>query len=247
MGNSKVVLFEEDERALNYKFEKFADRLKSTEILSLEYDKEEFLKKYEIIGQEPEIGSVYYKHPNKPNCYVNNSLNEYFFMQEKIEVYAKVAQLLGATNFEAKVILDSKERKITTVDGVIEYTTTTIDASRKSQIINEIKQNLKLSRNMKILPEFDKYSCYNKASDFLKSYNFTSDPSLNGLLESRNPENGTVNEKQILSIELTSEYNELLEFSAGLAAMKGIFKLSMRFSEQFQSIKKVNLDMVIHF
>jgi hypothetical protein len=50
-----------------------------------------------------------------------------------------------------------------------------------------------------------------------------------------------------LKTELTSDYNQLLEFSAGLNVMAGVFKLNMGFSKQFESIKKVNLDMVIYF
>ncbi|TDE03310.1 hypothetical protein [Flavobacterium sandaracinum] len=247
MGNSKIVLFEEDERSLNYKFEKFADRLNSTEILSLEYDKDKFLNDYEIVGQEPEIGSVYYKHPSKPNCYVNSSLGEYFFMQEKIEVYGKIAQLLGATGFEATVVLDSQEKKIKVVNGDIQYQVVKIEGDRKEEQTKKIIQSLQLNRKITIEPHFDKNSSYNKACEFLKSNNFTSDPSLNSLLESRNPDNGSVTQEQTIKIELTSEYNELLEISAGLEVMKEVFKLNMSFSEKFESIKKVNLDMKIYF
>lgn len=247
MGNSKIVLFEEDERSLNYKFEKFADRLNSTEILSLEYDKDKFLNDYEIVGQEPEIGSVYYKHPCKPNCYVNSSLGEYFFMQEKIGVYGKIAQLLGATGFEATVVLDSQEKKIKVVNGDIQYQVVKIEGDRKEEQTKKIIQSLQLNRKITIEPHFDKNSSYNEACEFLKSNNFTSDPSLNSLLESRNPDNGSVTQEQTIKIELTSEYNELLEISAGLEVMKEVFKLNMSFSEKFESIKKVNLDMKIYF
>jgi hypothetical protein len=247
MGNSKVILFEEDERSLNYKFEKYSDKLMSTDILSLEYDKDEFLNSYEIIGQLPEIGSVYYKHPSKINCYVNSTLDEYYFMQEKIEVYAKVAQLLGATKFDATVVLDSQEKNIVIVNGDIQYNVVKTEASYNKEQTNKIIQSLNFNRKIKIEPDFDKHSSYNEACQFLKSRNFTADPSLNGLLESRNPYNGSVTEEQTIKTELTSEYNELLEFSAGLEVMKDVFKLNLGFSRKFESIKKVNLDIKIYF
>jgi hypothetical protein len=247
MGNSKVVLFEEDEKSLNYMFEQFSEKLKSTEVLSLEFDKEDFLNTYEIVGQEPEIGSVYYKHPSKLNCYVNSSLDEYYFMQEKIEVYGKVAQLLGATSFEATVVLDSLEEMDFETVGEIKYKVIELDSTSKKAETNKMIQRLELKRDIKIQPDFDKHISYNKAIDFIKSRDFTSDSNLNGLLESRDPNGGSVTEKQTLKTELTSEYNELLEISAGLKVMGDVFKLNMGFSKKFKSIKKVNLDMKIYF
>lgn len=247
MGNSKVVLFEEDEKSLNYKFQKHSDKLKSTDILSLEYDKDKFLKNYEIIGQLPEIGSVYYKHPSKPNCYVNSTLDEYYFMQEKIEVYGKVAQLLGASSFEATVVLDSVEEMEFGAGGDIKYKVVEMDASGKQAETNRIMQRLELKRDLEIQPDFDKEISFNKAIDFVQSRNFSSDPGLKGLLESRDPKGGSITKNQTLKTELTSEYNELLEFSAGLNVMSGVFKLNVGFSKKFKSIKKVNLDMKIYF
>nr|WP_315199221.1 hypothetical protein [uncultured Flavobacterium sp.] len=247
MGNSKVILFEDDERSLNYKFEKHSDKLKSTKILSLEYDKDQFLNDYEIIGQLPEIGSVYYKHPSKPNCYVNSALDEYYFMQEKIEVYGKVAQLLGATGFEATVVLDSIEKMDFIGSGDFKYKIVEMNASSKEAETNKIMQRLELKRDLEIQPDFNKIINFNKAIDFVESRNFSSDPSLKGLLESRDPKGGSITKNQTLKTELTSEYNELLEFSAGLNVMSGVFKLNMGFSKKFESIKKVNLDMKIYF
>jgi hypothetical protein len=247
MGNSKIVLFEEDERSLNYKFEKFADRLKSTEILSLEYDKDEFLKKYEIIGQEPELGSVYYKHPNKPGFYINSSLDEYYFMEEKIEFYAKVAQLLGATGFEATVVLDSIEEMDFSGNGDIKYKVVEFDAKYKETVTNKISQRLELKRKIEKKTDFDIKKGFIKATDFVNSHNFSADTKLQGLIDSRDPENDSFNKEQTLKTEITSDYNQLLEFSAGLNVMKDVFKLNMGFSKKFKSIKKVNLDMTIYF
>lgn len=247
MENSKIILFEDDERSLNYKFEKFANKLKSTDVLSLEYDKDKFLNSYEIIGQLPQVGSVYYKHPNKPLCYVDSSLDEYYFMQEKIEVYGRVAQLLGATSFKATVVLDSVESMDFDANGNIKYKVIEINASVRETETNKIIQRLVLNRDIDLKPDFNKKTSFNEAVDFVRSHNFSSDPSLNGLIYSRNPDGGSVTRSQTLKTELTSEYNELLEFSAGLNVMGDVFKLSMGFSKKFELIKKVNLDMKIYF
>lgn len=247
MGNSKVILFEEDEKSLNYKFEKHSDKLKSTEVLSIEYDKNEFLEKYKIVGQDPEVGTVYYKHPIKDNYYVNSSLDEYYFMEEKIEFYGKIAQLLGATGFEATVVLDSIEKMEFDSEGNITYKVVEIDAKYKQTETNKITQRLELKREIEKKSDFDPVKGFIKANDFVNSHNFSADPKLRGLIDSRDPENDSFSTKQILKTELTSDYNQLLEFSAGLNVMSGVFKLNMGFSKQFQSIKKVNLDMVIYF
>lgn len=248
MENNKVILFENDERSLNYKFEKFADKLNSTKVLSWEYDRDQFLKDYEIVGDDPEIGSVYFKHPFKSNCYVDSSSSdEYYFMQEKIEVYGKVAQLLGATSFDAKVVLESMDKIEFGANGDFKYKVVKLNADLKKTETNKITQRLELRRNIEIQPNFDEIASYRKAFDFIKNHNFTSDPSLNGLLESRDPSSGTLNKNQSLKSELTSDYNKLLEFSAGLNTMGGILNLNMGFSKKFESIKKVNLDMTIYF
>ena len=247
MENSKIILFEDDERSLNYRFEKFANKLKSTGVLSLEYDKDQFLNNYEIIGQSPVIGSVYYRHPNKPNCYLDSTLDEYYFMQEKIEIYGRIAQLLGATGFEATVVLDSVESMDFDANGNIKYKVIELNASVREMETKKISQRLELNREIELKPDFNKKASFNEAVDFVKSHNFSSDPSLKGLLNSRNPDGGSVTRSQTLKTELTSEYNELLEFSAGLNVMGDVFKLSMGFSKKFESIKKVNLDMKIYF
>ena len=247
MGNSKIILFEEDEKSLNYKFEKHSDKLKSTEVLSIEYDKDKFINDFEIVGQLPEIGSVYYKHPSKLNCYVNSREDEYFFMQEKIEIYGKIAQLLGATGFEATVVLDSVGKIEFEADGNIKYKVVEINSSIKEAETTKIIQRLQLKRDIEIQPDFDKHISYEKAIDFIKNHNFSSDPSLKGLIESRDPSIGSLNKNQNLKTELTSEYNELIEFSAGLNIMGDVFNLNIGFSRKFESIKKVNLDMTIYF
>lgn len=247
MGNGKVVLFEEDEKSLNYRFEKFADRLRSTEILSLEYDKENFLNTFEIVGQEPEIGSVYYKHPNKLKCYVDGNLDEYYFMQEKIEFYARIVKLLGAIRFEAKVFLESIEKLTFGANGDLKYQAIEVDATYKETETNKITQKLILERDFEMQPNFDNEIGFNKAIDFYNSHNFSSDPSMIGLIDSRNPKDGSLSKRQGLISELTSDYNKLLEFSAGLNVMGGVFNLNMGFSKKFELIKKVNLDMKIYF
>ena len=247
MGNSKIVLFEEDEKSLNYKFEKHSDKLMSTEILSFEYDKDKFLKDYEIVGQEPEIGSVYYKHPNRPKCYVDSNLDEYYFMQEKIEDYAKVAKWLGATGFKATIVLDSMEKITFGTNGDFKYQAVEVDATYKETETIKITQRLKLKRDFEIQPDFDKEISFKKANDFVNSHNFTADRGLKGLIDSRNPKDGSFTKYQGLNSELTSDYNKLLEFSAGLNVMSGVFKLNMGFSKKFELIKKVNLDMKIYF
>lgn len=248
MENNRIVMFESDERSLNYMFEKFADKLTSTKVLSLEFDSDKFTKEHEIIGQAPEIGSVYFKHPYKPNCYVDSSnSDEYYFMQEKIEVYGKVAQLLGATKFEADVTLESMEKMTFGANGDFKYKVVKMNSDLKQTETNKITQRLVLKRNLEIQSDYDQKAKYVEAYDFVKNYNFTYDPSLNGLVESRDPSGGTLNKYQILKSELTSDYNKLLEFSAGLNAMGGIFNLNMGFSKKFESIKKVNLEMTIYF
>ena len=58
---------------------------------------------------------------------------------------------------------------------------------------------------------------------------------------------GNQNKHQELSTELTSEYISILNSAAGLKVMGDVFNLNFDYNKQFESIKKVNLNMVVKF
>jgi hypothetical protein len=250
MGNSKinetVILFEDDERSLNYKFEPFAKQLKSTRVLSVEYDKDDFLQ-FELIGTKPEIGSVYYKHPYKNDTYVNSNLTDFYFMNEKLELIGHLVKLLGAKSFEASVSIEDIEKMKISTEGKITYKVVKLDVSSKKEETQKLVSKLKLKREFEQDASFDKRVSYKEALDYIQKYNLSSESSINGLIESRNPDVGNQNKHQELSTELTSEYNSILDFAAGLSVMGDVFNLNFAYNKQFESKKKVNLSMEVNF
>lgn len=250
MGNNgivaTVVLFEDDERSLNYKFEPFGKQLKSTKVLSVDYDKDEF-SKFELIGPKPEIGSVYYKHPYKNDTYVNSNLTDFYFMNEKLELIAHIVKLLGAKSFEASVSIEDIEKMEISNNGKISYKVVSLEAGNKSEETQKLISKLKLKREFEKDDSFDKRANYKKTLDHIKKFNLSAESSIIGLIESRNPDVGNQSKHQELSTELTSEYKSILDFAAGLSVMGDVFNLNFAYNKQFESIKKVNLSMEVYF
>jgi hypothetical protein len=241
-----VILFEDDERSLNYKFEPFAKQLKSTKVLSIEYDKDEFLQ-FELIGSKPEIGSVYYKHPYKNDSYVNSNLTDFYFMNEKLELIGHLVKLLGAKSFEATVNIEDIEKIEFLTEGKTNYKVVKVEANYKKEETQKLVSKLKLKREFEQDDNFDQMHNYNKVLGYIQKYNLSAESSIIGLIESRDPTVGNYNKYQELSTELTSEYNSILDFAACLNVMKNVFNLNFGYNKQFESIKKVNLEMKVHF
>ena len=237
MGNSKinetVILFEDDERSLNYKFEPFAKQLKSTKVLSIEYDIDEF-SQFKLIGQKPEIGSVYYRHPFKNNHYVNSNLTDFYFMTEKIEFIAHVVKLLGAKSFEASVSISDIEKIEISTNGSIKYKVIEVSVNHKEEETKKLTSKLSLKREFDIDDSFDRSANYKIALDYLKKYNLSAENSIIGIIESRDPKIGNQSKHQELNTELTSEYNSILDFAVGLKVMGDVFNLNSAYNKQCQ-------------
>lgn len=247
--NSQVVLFESDEKSLNYVYEPNGKNLNGIKVASIEFDKENFLQN-KIIGPLPEVGSIYYRHPYKPNCYVNSKLSELFFMEEKITFFSNIVKLLGGTKFSGKVKIEEIKTIDTSISGKIKYKIAELDAKTKKneeeKLSSKLELNIEFSKDNESF-NFDRISSYNKALEMLEANNFSAEISLVGLVDSRNPYIGNSNSKQTLKTELTSEFNIATEYSANLSLMKGIFSLSSGFEEQIASLKKVSIIIEVEF
>lgn len=246
---TQVVLFENDEKSLNYKFEPYGKNLNSTTIASIEYDRESFLQN-EIIGQHPEIGSVYYRHPYKHNCYVNSNLEDLYFMKEKFELFSNIVKLLGGKRFSGIAEIDEIETLDSSLNGEIKYKIVELDANTKKTENARLNSKLILTVDFNQeneLVEFDRITSYEKVKEIIKKNNLSAETSLLGLVESRNPFIGNSNIRQTLRTELTSEFNSIVSYAASLKLMENVFNLNMSFDKQVSKIKKVNLLLEIEF
>lgn len=250
MENSKisenVILFEYDERSLNYMFEPRSGELKSVKVLSIEYDKDNFLQ-YNLIGPTPEIGSVYYKHPYRKSTYVNSNLTDFYFMNEKLELIAHLVKLLGAKSFEGSVDIEEIEKVEISADGKVNFKVVSVNSSFKKEETSKLTSKLKLKRYFEEDHNFNRIENYKEAQRHIKENNLSAESSIIGLIESRNPQVGNHNKRQELTTELSSEFNSILNFSVGLKVMESVFNLNFDYNKQFESIKKVNLSMIVTF
>jgi len=247
--NSPVVLFESDEKSLNYKFEPNGNNLNSITVASIEYDLDAFLQN-KIIGQLPEIGSIYYKHPFKVNCYVNSKMSELYFMEEKILLFSNIVKLLGGKKFSGTLKIEEIQKIDTSISGRIKYKIAELDTktkkSEEDKLTSKLELNVEFSKDNEFI-NFDRISSYNKALEIIESNSLNAETSLIGLIESRDPYIGNSNLKQTLKAELTSEFNSALENTANLSLMKGIFNLNVGFDKHISEMKKINVHLEIEF
>lgn len=251
MNAPKVVIFQEDEKSLNYKWllpENSQFNRKPIAIKSFEYDKEDFLNNNVVIidNKNFDLDTVFYLHPNKNNTYIEQSRFEDYIFKEKIYRYIQMAQKLGAkkVNFTAE-LLESKKLE-TEVDGSASYKI--VEVSGEYKKIAEEKFKKTYIDNTEYLPS-ENYSLvrsYEEAMQWIKDENLYFDQDLCHFVESRNPKTENLLTKKTLSTKLTQETNELLEISANLTVGL-VFSLKANFKENIVNLKELLLKMEVEF
>lgn len=244
--NELVVLFEDDEKSLNYKYQPGGKNLKSTKVLSVEYDKDKF-SQFELIGSKPEIGSVYYKHPYKNDVYVNSNLTDFFFIEEKLYFISHIVKLLGAKSFEAELSITDVEKLEITAKGEMQFNAVEVSANYREEETKKLMSKLALKQSFVLDDSFDRNANYRIVVEYFNKYNLSAENSIKGIIHSRDPYVGNQSDSLDLKTELTSEYNRILDSAAGLSVMGDVFNLNSTYKKQFESIKKVNLSMKVNF
>lgn len=251
MNLPKVVIFQEDERSLNYKWrlpDKSDFNRKPIAVKSYEYDKEEFLKNHEVIidNRNFDLDTVFFLHPNKNNVYIEQSKFEDYIFKERILRYIEMAQKLGATkaNFKAELIEVKKIEK--SADGSISYKVAKLEGEYKKNF-EERFQKVYIDNSSYIPSEdYDLAKSYKEAQQWIKDENLYFDQDLVHFVKSRNPITENLLSTKVLSTKLTQETNQLLEISANLT-VGPLFSLKTSFKETVSMQNELLLKMELEF
>ena len=242
----KVILFLEDERALNYRYKLNYTLNRSIEVKSIDYDLNKFKNDYQLIGGEPDNNSLYFLHPYKENAYVREKKGEVYFLKEKLNLYKKFASMLGATDISANLTLEKTSSIETKVNGEVEYKVLESSVEHKKNKETKYKNSLELHETYELQHNYDKSKNLEKLRNLIYNYDLHHEQDLISLIEARDSsQTGTQLKNHKVKSEITSEFNNLLEVSAQLNSP--VFDIGGSFEKKLQDINSVIVEMNFKF
>jgi hypothetical protein len=246
-NNPQIVIFQEDEKALNYRYKLDYPTGPNILVKSLEHDYEEFKEKNKIISNNRvNDKTVYFLHPYKDNVYVDESIGENYFLEEKLELYKRAASLLGAKSISTKVSLMERQSITTDANGEVNYNAIKLEAGSKSKIENNYKNSLEIFEEFETQDNFNKERNIDDLYKFIETNNLDHELGLVTLIERRDSrQSGTLLTKRTVKSEITSEYNNLLEVSAKLNSP--VFSVSGGYKRKLQEVNTLMVDIEFIF
>jgi len=243
----KVVLFQEDEKADNYRYKLPFILNSDIAIKSIEYDVEEFTNNgIKLIGPQPTKNAIYYLHPYKNNEYIHESLGEMYFLEEKMNLYRRVGALLGAKYISTEVVLSESKKLEIDIEGNLRIKVvnagTNINYSEQSkyQIFQVTKEEIEFKDNFDLNKNIDELRA------MIDKLNLHHELGIISLIEARDSRDSGVSLKsRKVSSEISSEYNSLLEVSVQLSAP--VFNVGANFERSLETLNKLNVEIDFEF
>lgn len=244
---ANVILVTSDEKSRNYKWEEKSKLIKGIQVVSEESELDALKQNITFIGLQKGIEQVFVKDPFHIDIYVEITKAEDRIFKNKIKFYKKIALLLGAKSFSAKAEFIEENKFTMEGDVKVSHPVVEVDlALRKEQ---EAKFNKIYTADSALKPyeNFDRQRAFEDAQKLVKELNFENEIDIVSLIENNDPSLQSREVSQNITLELTSELNDLLEMSFNLTAMGGVFNLSSKFKSTTESVKKIILNTEIIF
>lgn len=167
----QMVLFQDDEKALNYRYKLDYPTGSDIQIFSLEHDYDEFVKTKKLIGGRVNNQTLYFLHPYKTNEYLNESLGEDYFLKEKLELFHTIAYKLGAKSISTKVSFEETHAIETDHNGKARFKVVSLESDVKRKIENEYKKYLEISDKFTLQDNFDMDKNISELRKFIEDHN----------------------------------------------------------------------------
>lgn len=245
----EVILFQEDEKALGYQYHLPPNKQlpKTIAVKSFEYDLADFSENFEIVDEKrTSQNSVYFLHPYKNNTYISAEKDANYFLIEKIHLFKKVGQLLGAKSIKTEV--KESQSEVDTFAGKIEAFYKLIKGSGeiKSETTKIDKTSLEIFDTYELQDNFDLNKNIDDLRKFIRENNLNHETELRSLIDARDSRtSGTKITSRHVKSELSSEYNHLLETS--LAIKNPVFDVTAKFAKNTNRLKILNIDIFYEF
>lgn len=248
MENNKleaaILQISTEERAVNYQWEKDADKLdKNISIVCMDDIKKLVNDGWKFKTKMPiREGMTLALHPFISKCYIDINIAEDELFKDKFNCLGRVVKLLGAKSFEAKAVFLEAKTRIIDATGNINYKLIKADASYKKS--EEEKYAKTYSRKEIFLGEFTRQG-YENAKQLIKQYRLEED--LNYIVEQRNPDDSNTFSEQNIAVDLSEELNSLTECAFSLNVLKGVFTLNANVKQTISTQKKIIVETKLIF
>lgn len=243
----QVILFQEDEKALNYKY-KLPFQLDSNVVVkSIEYGVEDLKDKgVKLVGPRPTKDTIYYLHPYKDNEYVHESQGEMYFLKEKLDLYRKVGYLLGAKSISTKVILSESKKISIDVEGKLQIKLIKAESNVHFSEQSKYKSSLEISEKYNQKENYDLNKNIDELRIIIDKLNLHHETDITSLIDARDSRTSGVelSERKVKS-EISSEYNRLLQVSAQLSSP--VFSVGVDFKRSLETLNKLNINIEFEF
>ena len=187
------------------------------------------------------------KNPFNDKEYIEISKAEDLIFESKIAIYSEILCALGAKSFVADAeFIEEKKRKVGT-DGKVQIELVKLDTATKKEMSEKFKKTFVLSAKFKDSKNFDALKSYEEAKSLFKIHKLDSEKQLGSLIKNNDPSKGRTQNFMDVNVQISQEFNDLIEYAANISTMSGVFSLSADYKSNTESIKKINLKYTIDF
>ena len=242
--NKDVVVFVSDEELIGHKWERNYNptNFANIEFVSVDkiYDDINVLEKNGIENDLVKKGAVLIRHPFKSDRFIDFNTSFIDIMNMKFNALSRVAQQLGAKEFNIKAKVENKKKIIIDAKGSVRYGDFMFGGRFHSSKM--IKESLAFKKLEKYEGKFTEEG-YNEAVSIARNWKF--DDEIDNLINKRNPKFNKMNH-QYVEIKATKEYDHFLESCAKLNSIACAIDLNadfrIRTSEKFDVYFCLSID-----
>lgn len=188
--------------------------------------------------------AMFIKHPFIDNKYVELSDAEEVIIRDKIHFLGQIVMHLGAKRISTTFV-KSEDKKCEHNFSVNGSKGEVYSAGAKLNVTKELN-----NKEIAILnEEFDgelTQEGFDKANYILKKYNLEGNTDIKLLIEKRDPNSRNKLTKQEIEIEISSEYNNVIEIGLSGGVPK-LFEISPNYEYKLYNLKKVIMKYTIEF
>ena len=220
-----VLCVTTDERKINYKWEKDSTVIVQDPqlgVVSLTDIKEYEKKGIRFISQSRSIspGTILIRNPYDPKSYIDINMSEETLLKEKLNRIGQIIKCLGATKFHSKISISKCEERSLELNGQIKFQLVKMETSY---------QKKEESRYTGSYCRWEIFSGGYREEDYEEAKRIVQENKLDAdfkyLINQRNPSSTNKITEQCIHINISNEFNSLIDCAFKLDVLHGIFQL----------------------
>lgn len=187
-------------------------------------------------------GMILVKHPFLKNIYVTIDLLETEILHHKLLCLSTIAQYLGAKSISGHAVITEEQKRCRSISGDLTYEV--VNANVRGKTENYHKYESEYSLDDAFTGEFTAES-YEHAKNKAVDFGLDKDIEIKNLIDQRNPEHSISIASRKLTIELSREYNKVIDTAFSLCIPE--IKLGAGYKSILESCKTILFEMDIKF